>query len=96
MRVLEWNIEIGQHQAFGHERNEVAHMGVGVDVMQPHPSPKRTQITRQIGDMRAVAPIFSMFDVNAIRRGILRDHQQLVHAVLHQLFRLAQDRMRRA
>ena len=71
-------------------------MGVGVDVVQPYPCPERPQITRQIGDMCAVATVFGMFDIDAVGRGILRDHQQLVHAVLHQLFSLAQDRMGRA
>ena len=57
MGVLERNVEIGQDQPLGHQRDQLAHMRVGVDVMQPHPGAQPPQIARQIGDMGAVAAI---------------------------------------
>ncbi len=46
-------------------------MRVGVDVMQPHPRPKRAKIAGKIGDMGAVAFINGMFDINTVGAGIL-------------------------
>ena len=37
MRVLERNIQVRQHQTLGHQRHQLADMGVGIDVMQAHP-----------------------------------------------------------
>ena len=91
--VLEGDVQIGQDQPLGHQGDQVAHMGVGVDVMQTHPRPERAQITGQIGDMGAVAALFGMFDVNAVGRGVLADDQEFPDAVRHQPLCLAQDGM---
>ena len=36
--VLEGDVEVGQHEAFRHQRDHRIDMGVGIDVVQPHPS----------------------------------------------------------
>ena len=58
------------------------------------------QLTRQIGDMAAHLAVFPrvhvIFAIQPVGGGILRDHQQLAHAIIDQLFGLAQDRMGRA
>ena len=40
MRMLERYVQIGQDQPLSHQRDQIAHMGIGIDIMQPHPSPK--------------------------------------------------------
>ena len=45
------DVQIGQHQTIRHQRDQVAHMRIGIDVMQPDPCAKAAQIARQIGDM---------------------------------------------
>ena len=40
MRMLERYVQIGQDQPLSHQRDQIAHMGIGVNIMQPHPSPK--------------------------------------------------------
>ena len=36
-RMLERDVEIGQHLAVGHQRNDVVDMRVRIDILQPHP-----------------------------------------------------------
>ena len=92
--VLERNVEIGQNLAFGHQRNDVVDMRVGVDVMQPHPDAEFAERACEIDELRAhlaAAPrARRVFDVETIGRGVLRDHQQFLHAGGHQFLRLAQ------
>ena len=75
MGVLKGNVEIGQDQPLGHQRDQMAHMRVGVDIMQPHPSAQLPQFAGQIGDMRAQIALGCRFNINAIGAGVLRDHQ---------------------
>ena len=100
MGVLEGNVEVGQHQPLGHQRHQLAHMGVGVDIVEPHPSAQAAQLAGEIGDMGAHLAALPrrevMLAVHAIGRGVLRDHQKLPHPRIHQLFRFAQDGMGRA
>ena len=92
--VLERDVEIGQHLALGHQRNDVVDVRVGVDVMQPHPDAEFAQRLRQVDELRAdflVAPFAgSIFDVEPIGRGVLRDHQQFLDAGGDQFLGLAQ------
>ena len=41
-RVLERNVEIGQHFPFCHQRDDIVHVRIGIDIVQPHPN---TQFT---------------------------------------------------
>ena len=76
-----------------HQGDQVAHMRIGIDVMQPHPGTQTAQIAGQIGDMGAVAALSGEFAVQPIGAGILADDQQFAHARLDQLFGLAHHRM---
>ena len=95
MRVLKRYIQIRQDQPLGHERDQIAHMRVGIDIMQPHPSAQRSQIARQISNMGAVAARFGVFDIHPVGAGVLRDDQKLFYPIFNQFFRLAQHRMGR-
>ena len=60
MAVLERDVEIGQDRALGHERDQVADMGVGIDVVEPHPGAERAEFAGEIGDVaadRAAVPV---------------------------------------
>ena len=46
--VLERDVEIGQHLALGHQRDDLVHMRIGIDVMQPHPGAELAERARQI------------------------------------------------
>ncbi len=96
MRVLEGNVQIGQHPSFGHQRDQVAHMRIGIDIMQPHPCPQRAKVAGQIGDMGAVAAFLGMAAVKAVGAGVLADDQKLADPGLDQPFGLADHRMGRA
>ena len=101
VRVLERNVEIGQHprarrRRVSHQRHQVADMRIGIDIVQPHPRPERAEVAGEVGDVGAVPAIHLVPAVQPVGRGVLRDHQQLAYAGLHQLFRLAHDRVGRA
>ncbi len=98
--MLERHVEVGQHIALGHQGNDLVHMRIGVDVMQPHPHVEFAQRARQLGHarlQRAPAPeTGAVFDVDAVGRGVLRNHQQLLHPGLDQVLRLLQHLAHRA
>ncbi len=91
--MLKRNIQVRESQTFGHQRDQVAHMRIGIDVMQPHPRAQPAQIAGKVGDMRAVVTLCRVFDINAIGRRVLRYHQQFPDPGGNQLFRLAHDGM---
>ena len=92
--VLERDVEIGQHVAVRHQRDDVVDMRVGIDVVQPHPGAERAELAREIEELRphlAVLPLArGVFDVDAVGRGVLRDHQQFLDAGRDQPLGLAQ------
>ena len=102
MRVLEGDIKVGQQPIFrvGHQRNQLAHMRVGIDVMQTHPRVQTPQFARQIKDVAAHLAVFPrvqiILAVQPIGAGVLADHQKLAHTGFDQLFRLPQHRVGRA
>ena len=95
--MLEGNVEVGKDEPFGHQRNDVVHVGVGVDIMQPHPGAELAEFTRQIGHVGA--DLFTlphprlMPDVDAIGAGVLTDDQQLPRSGSDELLGLAQYRV---
>ena len=42
-RVLEGNVEIRQHAPLRHQRQDLIHMRIGIDVMEPHPGAERAE-----------------------------------------------------
>jgi hypothetical protein len=74
-------------------------MGVGIDVVQPHPSAQLAQFSRQISDVAThlaiLPPVHIVFTIKAIGAGVLRDHEQFLDPSLNQFFSLAQHRMGR-
>ena len=93
-RMLERHVEVGQHLALRHQRDDLVHMRVGIDVVQPHPDAQLTQRARQIAEFRrhrAAAPVARRIaDVDAIGGGVLRDDQKLLHPGRDQPLGLAQ------
>ena len=98
--VLERHVDIGQHGAAVHQRDDLVDVRVGVDVVQPHPDAERRQLARQVEEARrnlAVAPAAGgVAQVAAVGAGVLRDHQQFLDPRLHQLLGFAQHLDRRA
>ena len=74
-------------------------MRVGIDIVQPHPDAEFAERFRKVDRISRAAHGLSIarriFDVNAIGRRVLRDHQQFLHAGVDQLFGFAQDVGRR-
>ena len=67
--VLERNVEIRQHEAFGHQFHNLIDMGVGVDIVQAHPGAELAQFLGQIVELgldRTAAIIAFGIDVDAI------------------------------
>ena len=81
--VLKRHVEIGQHLAVRHQRDDLVDVRVGIDVVQPHPDAELAERASEIEKFRphlAALPLArGVFDVDAIGRGILRDDQQLLH-----------------
>ena len=51
--VLERDVEIGKYFPFGHQRDDLVDVRVGVDVMQPHPDAEFAQSGTEIDELRA-------------------------------------------
>ena len=77
--VLKRNVKIRQDFAFGHERNYLVHMRVGIHVMQAHPHAQFSKLARQVCEARfhrTVAPeSAAVFQVNTVGAGVLGDYQ---------------------
>ena len=92
--MLERHVEIGQHFAVGHQRNDVVDVRVGVDVVQPHPDAELAQFAREVEEFRphlaALPGARRIFHIDAVGRGVLGNDQKFLDAGGDQLFRLAQ------
>jgi hypothetical protein len=92
--VLERNVEVGQDAPFRHQRDDLVHVRVRVDVMQPYPGAQLAQPAAQVEEARlvfAVAPAAGrVLQVRAVGAGVLRDDEQLLHPGLHQLLALGE------
>jgi hypothetical protein len=86
--VLEGDIQVRQHLALGHQRNDGIDVRVGVDVVQPDPDAELAERARQIDEPgldRLPAPgDAAILQVAAVGAGVLGDHQQFLHAAAHQ------------
>ena len=73
--MLEGDVKIRRDQALSHQRNDLIDMRVGINIVEPHPRPKRPKLARQIRHMRAdfAAVPFArlMLDVDAVSRRVL-------------------------
>jgi hypothetical protein len=92
--VLERDVEVGEDLAFGHQRDRVGDMRVGVDVVQPHPDAHLAEFLAEIEKLRLDLAIPEqarlVFHVDAVGAGVLRDDQQFLHTGLGEFFGLAQ------
>ena len=93
-RMLERDVQVGEDLAFGHQRDDLVDMRVGIDVVEAHPDAELAEFARQVEELRphlALAPDAGrVLDVEAVGAGVLRDDQQLLHAGLDQLLGLAE------
>ena len=68
--MLERNVEIGQHDAIGHQLDHVIDMRTGVHVMRPDPRAERAELAGEIEELGADVAILpsarGIFDVDAI------------------------------
>ncbi len=99
MAVLERDVEVGQDAALGHQRDQLADVRVGVDVVEPHPGAEGAELAGEVGDVaadRAAAPVVGVVAaVGAVGGGVLADDEELAHAGRDQPLGLAQDGVRR-
>ena len=51
--VLEGDVEIGQHLALRHQRDDLVDMRVGIDVVQAHPGAELAELAREVEEARA-------------------------------------------
>ena len=92
MAVLQRYIQVGQHQASCHQRNHLVHTRVGVHIVQAHPgtvglgqlAQGLDQFEHARLDGLAVVKTGAVFDVHAVGRGVLTDHQQFLDAAFKQ------------
>ena len=95
--MLERDVEVGEDEPFGHQRDDVVHVRVGVDVVQPHPGAELAELAREVGhvgaDFLALPRPRLVADVDAIGARVLADDQQLLRAGGDELLGLAQDRV---
>src|SRR6516165_9178568 len=93
-RMLKRDVEIGQHLALCHQRDDLVHMRVGVDVVQPHPGAELAKCAGEIEKFRPhLAPLpraRRIFEVDPVGRSVLRNNQKLLHARGDEALGLAQ------
>jgi hypothetical protein len=93
--VLEGDIQVGQDFAVRHQRDDAVHVRIGIDVVQPHPHAERAQRLAQglqVAAQQLPFPgVVLVVQVGAVGAGVLRDHQQLLHAGRDQALGLAHD-----
>ena len=94
--VLERDVEIRQDLALRHQRDHFVHMRIGIHVMQAHPrappslfqlAHRRSQLGHAALERPAAPEAGAVFHVHAIGAGVLRDHQQFLHARVDQVLR---------
>ena len=92
MAVLQRYVEVGQDLAFGHQRQNIVHRGVGIHIVQAHPGAVLLgQIAQLLGQLQhagldglAIPETRAVLDIHAIGRSILADHQQLLDTAFKQ------------
>ena len=97
--MLERDVEIGEDQPLGHQRDDLVDVRIGIDVVEPHPagSPSlpssRARSVMWARTSLALPRPRLVADVDAIGRRVLADDQQFLGAGGDQLLGLAQDRV---
>jgi hypothetical protein len=69
--MLEGDVEIGEDEPLGHERDDLVDMRIGVDVVEPDPRPQLPQLAGEVGHVGAdfaapPAPVGGVAHVDAI------------------------------
>ena len=86
--VLERNVQVRQDLAVRHQRDHVVDVRVRVDIVHAHPRAERAERAREVDELRldglAAPEAGRVLEVGAVGAGVLRDHQQFLHAGLHQ------------
>ncbi len=92
--MLERHVEIGERLAFRHQRNDLVHVRIGIDVMQANPDPElaerageRDELGRDLAPLPAAGRIF---EIDPVGGGVLRDDQELLDAGRDQALGLAE------
>ncbi len=92
--MLERDVQVRQDLAFGHQRNHLVHVRIRIDVVQARPHAHLGQGRTEFGHARlhraAVPEAAAVLHVHAIGAGVLRNHQQFLHAGLDQALGLVE------
>ena len=95
--MLERDVEIGEDQPLGHQRDDLVDVRIGIDIVKPHPGAELAELAGEVGHVRAHLAALprpgGVAEVDAIGRGVLADDQQLLRPGGDQLLGLAQDRV---
>ena len=90
--MLKRNVDVGEDFPFRHERDHLVHVGIRINVVEPHPHTQFPECRRQIAHARLERPpapeIRAVLEIHAVGARVLGYHQQLLHARFHQGFRL--------
>jgi len=93
--MLERYVQVGQHPALGHQRNNRIDVGVGIDIVQAHPHAELAERAREIDETRLVLPAapapWRVAQVRSVGTRILGDDQQLLHSRGSEPLGFAQD-----
>ena len=95
--MLERDVEIGKDEPFGHQRDDLIDMRIGIDIVEPHPGGDSAELAGEIGHVRhhlaALPGARLLADIDAVGRRVLADDQQLLRPRRDQLLRLLEDRV---
>ena len=88
--VLEGDVEIGEEQALGHQRDDRVDVRIGIDVVKAHPGAELAEFLGEVGNVAGPGGRFhwlGVVDVDAVGGGVLADDQQFLGAGRDQAFR---------
>jgi hypothetical protein len=92
--MLERHVEVGQHLALRHERDDLVHMRIRIDVMQAHPGTELAELAREVDeaaiDLAASPRLGPVLEIGTVGARVLRDHEELPHAGVLEANRLVQ------
>ena len=88
--MLEGDVEIGQYLPVCHQRDDLIHVGVRVNVVQPHPSAELAERAGEIEESRlhfaSLPRACRIFEIGSVSGGVLRDDQNFLHTRANEPF----------
>ena len=80
--MLKRDVEIGENLALRHQLDHLVDMGIGVDIVEPHPDAERAELAREIDEFGAHGAVsqtaFGIFQIRSISARVLRNDEELL------------------